>query len=96
MSRVIREIQTTGGMQTRTRRKTIVTGGTAIDLPPKIQSGVFKNVGANQIKIRVNSSGSNFWTLKPGEVTPKIFIKGAIINANSVGGSSILECFLEG
>lgn len=85
-----------GGANSQTKRVTITTGGNSVTLPSKIQSVIFKNAGANDIRLRINATGSNYWTLKPNEQTPKILVQGATIDASAVSSDSTLECIFEG
>ena len=85
-----------GGDNSKTVRKSLNTTGDSITLPPRISAVTFRNAGTNDIRIRINATGANFWTLKPDELSPKILVKGATLDAASVGGVSTLECIFEG
>lgn len=96
MATAAKAVISTGGAQSKTKRNSIPTGGVSITVPARVQSIVFKNAGGNDIRIRINASGANYWTLSPSEVSPKIAVNGASVDAASVGADSILECILEG
>ena len=85
-----------GTGQTVTRRISLTTTAEVLPIPNKIVAVVFKNIGPNEIRIRINAAGANFWTLATGELMPKILINNSVVEAQSIGGNSILECLLEG
>ena len=96
MATATKAVLSIGSGNSTTRRKAVTTSVDSITLPTKITSGVFKNTGANEIRIRINATGGNFWTLLPGEQTPKLLLNGTTIDHQSVGGDSVLECIFEG
>lgn len=81
---------------TKTLRKNATTTAETIAVPDGVESAMFRNAGDNDLRIRINANGANFWTLKPGEVSPKVLIGGSTIDYMSVGGDSVLESLLEG
>ena len=86
----------TGGPNSKTIRETVTTSMQSITMPSGIKSGVLKNVGTNNVLIRINNTGANYWTIKPDEQTPKILLKGATVELQAVSSDSILECIFEG
>lgn len=86
----------TGGKNSKTKRVSVPTTGTSITLPTKIQSAVFRNGGANDIRLRINATGNDYFTLKADESTPKVLVNGSTIDAAAVGTASFLECIFEG
>ena len=79
-----------------TKRNSVTTSGASITLPAKISRAMFQNTGTFDIRIRINASGPNFWTLKPGEKTPFILVSGSTLDVMAVTGDSTLECIFEG
>jgi len=71
----------------------------SLTVPVGINAFVCRNDGANDIKVNFDTdTGSNFWTLKPGESIPTaIIIKDSVtINATAVGGTSTIEAIFWG
>jgi len=56
----------------------------------------FRNGGANDIRLRINATGNDYFTLKADESTPKVLVNGSTIDAAAVGTASFLECIFEG
>ena len=81
----------------KTVRKSVTTTIDTISVPDRITSFIAKNAGSNDIVIRINASGTNYWTLRPNEISPKVAIANStVIDFKSITGNSILECILEG
>jgi len=95
-AQTVRPIKPSGTGNSKTRRFTVTTTLTEMTIAPRITQGIFKNVGSNNIRLKFNASGSNFWTLKPDEVSPKVLINNTTVEHISIGGDSVLECILEG
>ena len=86
----------TGGTNSKTIRTAVTTAMQSITMPSGIKAGVLKNVGTTDIRIRINNTGANYWTIKPEEQTPKILLDGATVEMQAVTSDSILECIFEG
>jgi len=80
----------------RTKRNSIPVAGVSITLPEEVLRVMFQNVGATDIRLRINATGSDYWTIKPGERTPFILVNRSTLDVASVGSPSILECIFEG
>lgn len=85
-----------GTGETKTKRSTIPVAGTSVTVPQRVTGIYFRNAGATDIRLRINATGSDYWTITPGQITPKILVSGTTIDVASVGSDSILECLLEG
>lgn len=82
--------------RTKTKRRSIPTAGVSIVVPTKIQSVYFRNAGLTDIRIRINATGADYWTITPGQISPRILIGGATLDAAAVGSASDLELIFEG
>lgn len=85
-----------GSSVSKTMRVSVTTSPASVNVPEKVETGIFKNAGSNNVVLRINASGTNYWTLKPDEVSPKILISGVTVEYMSIGGNSTLEIILEG
>lgn len=85
-----------GSGNSKTKRISLTSAVSSVTLPERVTSVVFHNAGTEDIFIRINSSGSDFFTIKPGVILPKIIVNRSTIDARSTAIGSVLECILEG
>jgi hypothetical protein len=80
----------------KTKRSTIDTGApTDITFPPRIKRILFRNAGVNDVRIRVNNTGNQFFTLEPGDRVD-IAVYRSTVTAQAFGAATDLECLFEG
>lgn len=80
----------------KTKRMNVDNVVKSVALPERVSSIIFHNAGLEDIFIRINSSGTDYFTLKPGVILPKVIVSRASIDVRSTATGSILECILEG
>ena len=85
-----------GGSNSKTKRFAVTETAQTILLPVKVTAGLFKNIGLNDIGIRINSVGTDYWLLQPGDQLDKILLKGAVVEYISFNGTSTLQALFEG
>jgi len=82
------------------KKITVAAGPTITDfvIPNRAEWGVFKNSGANPIRMNFNSDvAPQFYLLVVNEVTPAIQVSnGTTMHLKGQGGASELQCLLWG
>lgn len=82
----------------RTRRINVDDTWITIIFAPKILRGTFHNDGNEDVRIRINNSGVNFYVLKPDRILEKISINGSTVEVSTDANpkTSTLRCIFEG
>lgn len=81
---------------TKTKRfPGIPTSGVMVSLPEKVDCITIRNSGLIPVRIQINSSGSDFFTIVSGLLLEKIPVRGAVISVAGVGGLGELEIIFE-
>ena len=89
-------IQSSTG-NSKTKRLSITDAGLSISLPERVMAAIFHNAGSDPIRLRINATGSEYFTINPGVILPKILVNRSSLDAiTATGTSSILECIFEG
>ena len=85
-------IEEAGSTRTKSFRNSIPTAGVSVTIPNRVNTGIFRNAGTVDLRLRFNNTGADYFTIPVGDKITVGLSDSVVMDAAGVGSPGILEC----